>query len=472
MISFDFKRFWIKFLRASNGSGRIVFNIQLLTVALVMFAVVGTEALHHSHSHRIESKLASILEQEDKVSELLSIMNKVSRRKEDFLLDGRKSSSSARVMISMIRDDLADLSSKFYGEAMLSSQDYLLPSEIDRQFSSSHLAVLRAENIADEVIEQNRTLSYEDGISFLDNYGLRDLGLVYVRLAKLNHDLNMLAIQLDKDLAEAEREHHSLLIISVVLSYLVSVFVSYYIYRGKIIAPLERISSVMKDFPDLNIANNPKEGIAMLEQVIPKVYSSSIGSNEIRRLCGNFASVLTKLIDVCFVLSELSITDPLCSIGNRRALDLYGLRTWNQASRESCSIGIIMLDVDFFKGYNDHYGHDKGDVCLHDLAKCWAQLLLRPLDEVYRFGGEEFLAIVYDPSREKFQQICEEIRSATLKLAIEHPCSEYGFVTVSGGGLLVSNARSIDFEGAYSLADVQLYNSKKSGRNRMSIAYM
>ena len=470
MISFDFNKIWIKFLWSSNNSGRIVLYIQLVTVAIILSAVGVGELLYISSSHKIEHELSDVLQQEDKVSNLASRISEISSLKEKFLLDGRQSSSSARVMLSALKDDLADLSSQFYVDSK--SKGYLLPSEITKEFESAHLIVLRAERLAKQLLAQNRTLSYEDGVAFLKNYGVRDLSSVNKILLSSNYELNLLAIQLEQDLAQATHDHDSSLVLLIFSASICSMIISSFIYKRRIVAPLEQVSSVMKDFPETNIANNPKEGIPALEEVISKVHSSVSGSNEIQVLRSNFAKVLTKLVDTCFVLSELSITDPLCSIGNRRAIELYGVRTWSQASRESCSIGLIMLDVDYFKSYNDHFGHDTGDVCLHDLARCWSEILRRPLDEVYRYGGEEFLALIYAPTKEKFQQICEELRSATLSLAIEHPSSEFGFVTISGGCLFVSNSSSLDFDSACSIADSQLYHSKKAGRNRISITFL
>lgn len=470
MISFNFKKIWIKFLWSSNNSGRIVLYIQLVTVAIVLFVIAVGELLYISSSHKIERQLSDILQQEDKVSALASRISEISSLKEKFLLDGRQTSSSARVMLSVLKDDLADLSGQFYDDSK--SRDYLLPSEITKEFESARLIILRAERLAKQLLQQNRTLSYEDGVDFLKNYGVRDLSSVNKNLLSSNYELNLLAIQLERDLAQVSHDHHNSLALLILSASIFSIIISSFVYKRRIVAPLEQVSSVMKDFPETNIANNPKEGIPALEEVISKVHSSVSGSNEIQVLRGNFAKVLTKLVDTCFVLSEFSITDPLCSIGNRRAIELYGVRTWSQASRESCSIGLMMLDVDYFKSYNDHFGHEAGDVCLRNLAMCWSEILRRPLDEVYRYGGEEFLVLIYASTKEKFQKICEELRSATLSLAIEHPSSEFGSVTISGGCLFVSNASSLDFESACSIADSQLYRSKKAGRNRVSITFL
>ena len=143
------------------------------------------------------------------------------------------------------------------------------------------------------------------------------------------------------------------------------------------------------------------------------------------------SGILERLSFSFKTLNDLSLTDQLCQIGNRRSLDTYGLRTWKQAQRTSSSIGIVMVDVDHFKCFNDVYGHRKGDEVLFAIAQCLSDLLLRPLDECFRYGGEEFLIILFDVSGEKFKSFCSRLLASVRDLSIEHRGVSFEAITVS-----------------------------------------
>ncbi len=227
MISFDFNKIWIKFLWSSNNSGRIVIYIQLVTVAIILSVVGLGELLFIASSHKIEHQLSDVLHREDKITNLASRISEISTLKEKFLLDGRQSSSSARAMLSTLKDDLADLSSQLYVDT--ESKDYLLPFEITKELESAHLLILRAERLAKQLLAQNRTLSYEDGVAFLKNYGVRDLSSVNKNLISSTYELNLLAIQLEKDLAQATHDHHSSLALLIFSGSICSMIISSFI---------------------------------------------------------------------------------------------------------------------------------------------------------------------------------------------------------------------------------------------------
>jgi diguanylate cyclase (GGDEF)-like protein len=143
-------------------------------------------------------------------------------------------------------------------------------------------------------------------------------------------------------------------------------------------------------------------------------------------------------------------------------------RLWRQSRREGTSIAIIFVDLDFFKLYNDLYGHQAGDDCLKRVAKCIASGAKRPFDFAARYGGEEFVLVLYGPPDEYARTVPEQIRRDVLELAIPHAGSQAAkHVTVSVGLSLASAETTRSLTGAIQTADEALYQAKREGRNRV-----
>ncbi|MBD2292050.1 diguanylate cyclase [Anabaena sphaerica FACHB-251] len=163
--------------------------------------------------------------------------------------------------------------------------------------------------------------------------------------------------------------------------------------------------------------------------------------------------------------------DGLTQVANRRRFDEYLQQEWRRMEREKSYLSLILCDVDFFKRYNDTYGHQAGDVCLKKVAQAMTQGVTRPTDLVARYGGEEFAVILADTDVEEAQKIAEAIRSQLKALAIAHGSSEVSQqVTLSLG--LASTIPSADLTPALLLkaADEALYEAKKTGRDRYCVS--
>jgi diguanylate cyclase (GGDEF)-like protein len=170
------------------------------------------------------------------------------------------------------------------------------------------------------------------------------------------------------------------------------------------------------------------------------------------------------------VIGELAARDGLTGLTNRRAFDSHLIRTWQQALRDRKPIVLMMIDVDFFKSFNDRYGHQAGDLALQRIAAVIHGFPQRALDLAARFGGEELIAVFYDVSREDAQQIAEAMRVAVQGLGIEHEDStSLGRVTISVGVAIVHPTLTRSPDGAMQLADEALYAAKRNGRNRVEI---
>jgi|TARA_B110000116_G_scaffold204289_1_gene179368 diguanylate cyclase (GGDEF)-like protein len=168
-------------------------------------------------------------------------------------------------------------------------------------------------------------------------------------------------------------------------------------------------------------------------------------------------------------LEKLSQTDSLTQVYNRRAFDDIAQKYWLVATRRHSSISVLMLDVDHFKLYNDHYGHPAGDNCLVQVSAAMKASLLRPEDTLGRYGGEEFIVILPDTDRQGAEQLAATIRRNTEELQIEHKGSPTAaVVSISIGGATCSNTMDSSLEGLIKQADQALYKSKQAGRNRVT----
>jgi diguanylate cyclase (GGDEF)-like protein len=151
---------------------------------------------------------------------------------------------------------------------------------------------------------------------------------------------------------------------------------------------------------------------------------------------------------------------------NRRIFDDYVERLWRQSRREGASVAIIFVDIDFFKVYNDLYGHQAGDDCLKKVAQCIARGAKRPFDFAARYGGEEFVLVLYGPPDDYARSVSEQIRRDVRDLAIPHGGSPVAkHVTVSVGLALASPDTTRSLAGAIQTADEALYQAKREGRN-------
>jgi diguanylate cyclase (GGDEF)-like protein len=168
------------------------------------------------------------------------------------------------------------------------------------------------------------------------------------------------------------------------------------------------------------------------------------------------------------LLNELAERDGMTGLYNRRIFDDYVERLWRQSRRECTAVAIIFVDIDFFKLYNDLYGHQAGDDCLKRVAKCIARGAKRPFDFAARYGGEEFVLVLYGPPEDYARSVPEQIRRDVLELAIPHAASMVAkHVTVSVGLALASAGTTRSLAGAIQTADEALYQAKREGRNRV-----
>lgn len=164
-------------------------------------------------------------------------------------------------------------------------------------------------------------------------------------------------------------------------------------------------------------------------------------------------------------LGELSMTDSLTGLGNRRRFDEALALEWARARRLKKPLALLMVDVDCFKLYNDHYGHQAGDDCLVRVAAVLQSQLRRAGDLATRYGGEEFALIAFDTGREGVEKLAEKLCRAVSELRISHDRVPQGRVTVSIGAAVVMPRVTIEPDELVRRADAALYRAKGEGRN-------
>ncbi|MRW89631.1 diguanylate cyclase [Duganella sp. FT80W] len=164
-------------------------------------------------------------------------------------------------------------------------------------------------------------------------------------------------------------------------------------------------------------------------------------------------------------LTALSATDGLTGLANRRSFDAALAREWGRAQRAGEPLALAMLDVDFFKLYNDSYGHQAGDNCLREVARVLAAGVHRATDVAARYGGEEFAFIAPLNNASQAAEMAEKIRAALQALAMPHQRSALGCVTISIGVAAIIPGEKQEPEMLLQAADQALYRAKENGRN-------
>ncbi len=168
-------------------------------------------------------------------------------------------------------------------------------------------------------------------------------------------------------------------------------------------------------------------------------------------------------------LQKLSVTDPLTGLANRRCFHDFLEREWQRGLRNGTHLGIVLCDIDFFKCYNDHYGHQQGDACLQSVASALQKALMRSTDMVARYGGEEFVAVLPETDEEGTYNVAKRMRSSVEELALPHAASKVtDHVTISVGAVSAIPNDSFTSAQLVSAADKALYAAKKNGRNQVA----
>jgi two-component system, cell cycle response regulator len=177
-----------------------------------------------------------------------------------------------------------------------------------------------------------------------------------------------------------------------------------------------------------------------------------------------------QLRQVNLKLERLANLDGLTQVANRRRFDDYLAQEWKRSLREEQYLSLILCDVDYFKAYNDSYGHLAGDECLQKVAQTMSNHVKRPADLVARYGGEEFVIVLPNTPAKGAQQVAATLKHQLEELQLPHAQSLVKpYVTMSLGVASVIPRPNLSLEDLIACADVALYEAKRQGRNKIIV---
>ena len=270
--------------------------------------------------------------------------------------------------------------------------------------------------------------------------------------------------------AEVRSIRNKIILIGV-LCFILALVLSFIIARS-ISLPLKQLVGVMKATRTghylIRMDYEGKDEITELSQRFNDMASKVHQHNE--RLEELVAERTRELEQANRQLEALSATDSLTGIANRRRFDEALSGELRRAVRSQKPLALMMLDVDYFKNYNDRYGHLAGDDCLRTIARVMRASSRRATDLAARYGGEEFAVIVAESDAANVVQFAENIRNAVAALQIPHEESPFGCVTCSIGVIAVQVDENMSTDTLLRLADVALYQAKALGRNRVALS--
>lgn len=199
--------------------------------------------------------------------------------------------------------------------------------------------------------------------------------------------------------------------------------------------------------------------------------SNSDGLNTLRKV----QTIITEIPIIVFTeeeankeLEKLSVIDELTKVANRRKFNRYIASEWQRLAREKAPLALILCDIDYFKLYNDTYGHQAGDRCLKLVAQAISKAVKRPADLVARYGGEEFAVVLPNTSIEGAEYLAQQIRLYVEALQLPHINSSVDlYITLSLGVSGCIPKHNSVFDALIAAADSGLYQAKELGRNQV-----
>ncbi|MFM1908666.1 MAG: hypothetical protein RLZZ591_2343 [Pseudomonadota bacterium] len=230
-----------------------------------------------------------------------------------------------------------------------------------------------------------------------------------------------------------------------------------------------RRDPLLKEIAIIFVTSHDEEAleVAMLQQGAADFITKPIRSAPL------MARVQTqlKVRQLAHELRQMATQDGLTGVANRRAFDQAYAQAWRTSRRSRQPLALLMVDVDYFKRYNDHYGHQAGDTCLQAVAKQLQQLCERPGDMVARYGGEEFVLMLPNTGTSGAVHLAQTLLDGMAHIKLAHAASDVAsYVTVSVGVATTEHPQCATPEGLLLAADKALYVAKDTGRARASLA--
>lgn len=279
-----------------------------------------------------------------------------------------------------------------------------------------------------------------------------------VQITIPTQNINSGTLTLLFDISELKTIRESLiknLILEILIAIMIFIPVLWFIGRW-IIEPAEKLTSYMSQ---------------ELKKINPDEIPSVNKNDEIGQLAKKLKSMVVDAQTHIKYIEELTITDPLTGLYNRRFFNEIADSLINNALRSNAILSYMYMDVDNFKKYNDTYGHNEGDVALKAVATTIKNSIHRKDDHCFRLGGEEFLIVVITKTVDDAHVLAEKIRVEIYNNKIEHKLNEdYGYLSVSIGvcsKCFHQESHEVDVDTLLTTSDEQLYNAKHTGRNKV-----
>jgi len=191
-------------------------------------------------------------------------------------------------------------------------------------------------------------------------------------------------------------------------------------------------------------------------------------NRKLSQLNDTLADKNEKLHELNITLKNMASIDGLTGIPNRRRFDEFLDQEWKHSQRQKTPLSLILMDIDYFKKYNDNYGHAAGDDCLKKVAKALTGAIDRKVDIVARYGGEEFVCVLPGTDTEGAKLIGKRLRASLAELRLPHEYSDVeSHVTISLGAVTMTATEGSLSSEIIEKADERLYKAKKGGRNRL-----
>lgn len=315
---------------------------------------------------------------------------------------------------------------------------------------SSLEELLIGENgLIDQKVESLRVMGRTRGRSNFVRNLIKD---VASSLQHQTHLINSAGIQDANDATKLAVRYTNITILLGVFSIILTLGIIYFLYK-RIVSRLLSLSKQVK-----------------LAAIDKNNHINITGSDEIAMLASAFSSYLDKVETQETALLNMTRTDPLTGIPNRRAFEEQFTSAVATANRHRWNVTLLFIDIDYFKRYNDHYGHAEGDTCLQLVAKELNDNVMRDTDFCARVGGEEFVCILPNTVNENAVLKAEKLRAAIENLKIPHARSDINeHVTVSIGMTTISykGGTELSQHDIILAADKALYEAKDEGRNRV-----
>lgn len=234
---------------------------------------------------------------------------------------------------------------------------------------------------------------------------------------------------------------------------------------------IQSLLSKLMTLIDTSVSIEDINGNLLLEQLTKTIatqkYPILVSQEVIGFVRGN--SSVQMIADLLSYLAQqqiLILFDELTKIPNRRYFDRYFRQEWRRCQREYSTVSLLLCDLDYFKSYNDYYGHQQGDRCLKKVAQILQEILRRPGDMVFRYGGEEFAIVLPNTTSEGAEFIAEQIiQRMQVEQLVHHLSPISSYVSISIGVAVTSNLTVSSSETLFEMADTALYLAKAKGRN-------